>query len=55
MIEFHQEKDIHVQCFKENYVESVYNKLRFEPSGETEYHYQTIKKSSKNKTSFCFK
>ena len=42
-IEENKDRDIEIQYFKENPVESLYTKLGFVPNGETEFHYQMIK------------
>lgn len=47
IIELHQQEDIHIQYFKQDPAGNLYNKLGFDPSGETEFHYQMIKQASK--------
>lgn len=44
IIELHKEQNLHVQYLKQNSVGSLYKKLGFLQSGETEFHYQLIKK-----------
>lgn len=43
IMEIHKNQDIHIQYFKQNPVGNLYQKLGFEPSGETPFHYQMIK------------
>ena len=38
------DKEITIQYFKQNPVGKLYARLGFEPNGETEYHYQMIKR-----------
>lgn len=40
----YEDKNIHIQYFKQNKVGNLYTKLGFIPNGETNYHYQMIKK-----------
>lgn len=44
VLEKHKDKNIHIQYFKQNPVGELYARLGFEPNGETEYHYQMIKR-----------
>ena len=39
-------KNIEIQYFKQNPVGNLYKKLGFEPNGETEFHYQMIKRKN---------
>ena len=41
----YSDKNIEIQYFKQNPVENLYKKLGFEPNGETEFHYQMIKRT----------
>ena len=43
IIERHKKQDIHIQYFKLNKVEKLYERLGFKQDGETENHYQMIK------------
>ena len=40
------DKNIEIQYFKQNPVGNLYKKLGFEPNGETEFHYQMIKRKN---------
>lgn len=40
----YSDKNIEIQYFKQNTVGNLYKKLEFEPNGETEFHYQMIKR-----------
>ena len=42
----HSDKNIEIQYFKQNPVGNLYKKLGFEPNGETEFHYQMIKRKN---------
>lgn len=44
-----EDKDVVLQYFKQNSVGRLYERLGFIVSGETEYHYQMIKPTSKQK------
>ena len=51
VMELHKDQDLHIQYFKQNPVGSLYERLGFEPNGETDFHYQmkkTKQKSIKN-------
>ena len=37
------DKEIHLQYFKQNPVGKLYERLGFQPAGETAYHYQMVK------------
>ena len=41
------DRDIEIQYFKQNPVGKLYKRLGFIPCGETEFHYQMIKKRTK--------
>ena len=43
-LEEHKDKDIKIQFFKQNPVGTLYERLGFVTNGETEFHYQMIKK-----------
>ena len=43
-IKEHSNKSIEIQYFKQNPVGKLYERLGFEPNGETEFHYQMIKR-----------
>ena len=47
IIEKNGDRDIKLQFFKQNPVGILYERLGFEKSGETEFHYQMIKKKIK--------
>lgn len=47
ILEKNSDKDIKLQFFKQNPVGVLYERLGFEKSGETEFHYQMVKKKSK--------
>lgn len=49
ILELHKDKDIKIQYFKQNPVGSLYERLGFVPSGETEYHYQMVRPKEKSK------
>ena len=40
----YSDKNIEIQYFKQNPVGKLYKRLGFEPNGETEFHYQMIKR-----------
>ena len=40
----YSDENIEIQYFKQNPVGNLYKKLGFEPNGETEFHYQMIKR-----------
>ena len=44
VINEYSDKNIEIQYFKQNPVGKLYKKLGFEPNGETEFHYQMIKR-----------
>lgn len=44
VINEYSDKNIEIQYFKQNPVGNLYKKLGFEPNGETEFHYQMIKR-----------
>ena len=44
IINEYSDKNIEIQYFKQNPVGNLYKKLGFEPNGETEFHYQMIKR-----------
>lgn len=44
ILEINEDKNIHIQYFKQNPVGNLYTRLGFEPNGETDYHYQMIKR-----------
>ena len=44
VINEYSDKNIEIQYFKQNLVGNLYKKLGFEPNGETEFHYQMIKR-----------
>ena len=44
IIEIYKNKNLHIQYFKQNPVGTLYKRLGFIPNGETEFHYQMIKK-----------
>jgi len=46
VINAHSDKNIEIQYFKQNPVGNLYKKLGFEPNGETEFHYQMIKRKN---------
>lgn len=52
VINEYSDKNIEIQYFKQNPVGNLYKKLGFEPNGETEFHYQMIKR--KNKVGFIY-
>lgn len=43
-LEINKDKNIHIQYFKQNPVGNLYARLGFVPNGETNYHYQMIKR-----------
>lgn len=43
IMELHKGQDLHIQYFKQNPVGKLYERLGFQPNGETEYHYQMFK------------
>ena len=43
IMELHKGQDLHIQYFKQNPVGKLYERLGFQPSGETEFHYQMFK------------
>ena len=43
-LEINKDKNIHIQYFKQNPVGNLYARLGFVPNGETDYHYQLIKR-----------
>ena len=47
ILEKNNDRDIKLQFFKQNPVGVLYERLGFEKSGETEFHYQMIKKRTK--------
>lgn len=47
ILEKNSDRDIKLQFFKQNPVGVLYERLGFEKSGETEFHYQMIKKKAK--------
>lgn len=47
ILEKYSDTDIEIQYFKQNPVGSLYEKLGFEKSGETAFHYQMIKSKRK--------
>ena len=44
-LEENKGRDIEIQYFKQNPVGNLYKRLGFEPNGETEFHYQMIKRT----------
>lgn len=44
ILEKHSDKNIEIQYFKQNPVGNLYKRLGFVNNGETEFHYQMIKK-----------
>lgn len=44
ILEINKDKNIHIQYFKQNPVGNLYARLGFVPNGETDYHYQMIKR-----------
>ena len=44
ILEINKDKNIHIQYFKQNTVGNLYARLGFIPNGETNYHYQMIKR-----------
>lgn len=46
MLEKYSDTNIEIQYFKQNPVGNLYERLGFEKSGETEFHYQMIKPKS---------
>ena len=44
ILEINKDKNIHIQYFKQNPVGNLYARLGFAPNGETDYHYQMIKR-----------
>jgi len=44
ILEINKDKNIHIQYFKQNPVGNLYARLGFIPNGETDYHYQMIKR-----------
>ena len=46
VINEYSDKNIEIQYFKQNPVGNLYKKLGFEPNGETEFHYQMIKRKN---------
>ena len=42
----YSDKNIEIQYFKQNPVGNLYKRLGFEPNGETEFHYQMIKRKN---------
>ena len=44
IIELHKNQDIHIQCFKQNPVGKLYERLGFIHTEETKYHYKMIKR-----------
>ena len=47
ILDKNSDKDIKLQFFKQNPVGVLYERLGFEKYGETEFHYQMIKKKTK--------
>lgn len=45
IIELHQEQDLYIQYFKQNPVGKLYSRLGFVLSGESDFHFQMLKKS----------
>ena len=43
IMRLHKNQDLHIQYFKQNPVGSLYERLGFMPSEETEFHYKMIK------------
>lgn len=43
IMELHKGQDLHIQYFKQNPVGKLYERLGFQPNGETEFHYQMFK------------
>lgn len=43
-LEENKDRDVEIQYFKQNPVGKLYDRLGFIPNGETEFHYQMIKK-----------
>ena len=46
VINEYSDKNTEIQYFKQNPVGNLYKKLGFEPNGETEFHYQMIKRKN---------
>ena len=46
MLEKYCDTNIEIQYFKQNPVGNLYERLGFEKSGETDFHYQMIKSKS---------
>lgn len=46
ILDKNKEKNIKIQCFKQNPVRNLYKRLGFVLDGETKYHYQMIKLKS---------
>ena len=46
-LEEYKDRNIEIQCFKNNPVYKLYKKLGFVDSGETDFHYRMIKKKDK--------
>ena len=44
VLENNKDRDIEIQYFKQNPVGNLYKRLGFIPNGETQFHYQMIKK-----------
>jgi len=49
VLEENQDKNIHIQHFKQNTIGRLYEKLGFIPNGETKTHYQMLKQAKKTK------
>ena len=49
IIEKYKDREIEIQYFKQNPVGKLYERLGFLPNGETDYHYQMIRPTEKNK------
>lgn len=47
VLENNKDRDIEIQYFKQNPVGNLYKRLGFIPNGETQFHYQMIKKKEK--------
>ena len=43
IMELHKGQDLHIQYFKQNPIGKLYERLGFQPNGETEFHYQMFK------------
>lgn len=48
IMEIHKHQDLHIQCFKQNPVGKLYEKLGFVPEYEKEFHYVMFKEKQKN-------